>query len=173
MTKVWLIGNRCVRSTELVLKSGKWGCFANDVWQPTRQGLKQVEIKLIVAYLTLVIQRISIITGWLALAFIVFATLSPIGDRPSLASPHLEHFAAFALIGLAFALAYPNRVLLVVTLVIGAALGLEVFQLLTPDRHGRVVDALVKALGGISGICVGHMLSFLLHLKPVQSDHSV
>ena len=125
------------------------------------------------AYLTAVIQRISNITGWLALGFIVFATLSPVGDRPSLASPHLEHFAAFALVGLAFALAYPNRVLLVVTIVIGAALGLEALQLLTPDRHGRAMDAFVKALGGISGICVGQMVSFLLHLKPVQSDHSV
>jgi hypothetical protein len=141
--------------------------------EPNRRGFKQVEIKPDVAYLTVVIQRISIITGWLALGFIVFATLSPVGDRPSLASPHLEHFAAFALIGLAFALAYPNRVLLVVTIVIGAALGLEALQLLTPDRHSCAMDAFVKALGGISGICVGQMVSFLLHLKPVQSDHSV
>jgi hypothetical protein len=141
--------------------------------EPNRRGFKQVEIKPDVAYLTAVIQRISNITGWLALGFIVFATLSPVGDRPSLASPHLEHFAAFALMGLAFALAYPNRVLLVVTIVIGAALGLEALQLLTPDRHGRAMDAFVKALGGISGICVGQMVSFLLHLKPVQSDRSV
>jgi VanZ like family len=140
---------------------------------PHGRGFKQVEIKLIVAYLTAVIQRISMITGWLALGLFAFVTLSPIGTRPSVASPHLEHFAAFALVGVAFALAYPNRVLLVVTIVLGAALGLEALQLLTPDRHGRVADALVKALGGISGICVGQMLSFLLHLKPVQSDHSV
>jgi hypothetical protein len=139
---------------------------------PNRRGFKQVEIKPDVAYLTAVIQRISIITGWLALGLIVFVTLSPVGGRPSLASPHLEHFAAFALLGLAFALAYPNRVLLVVTIVIGAAISLEALQLLTPDRHGRAVDAFAKALGGISGICVGQMLSFLLHLKPVPSDHS-
>ena len=119
------------------------------------------------------IHRISAITGWLAIAFIVFVTLSPIEARPSLASPHLEHFAAFALIGLAFALAYPNRVLLVFTIVVGAALGLEALQLLTPDRHSRAADALVKALGGISGICVGQMASFLLRLKPVPSDHSI
>ncbi len=47
-------------------------------------------------------------------------------------------------------------------------------QLLTPDRHGRVVDALVKTLGGISGIGVGQLLSFLLRFKSarpaVQSD---
>jgi hypothetical protein len=44
---------------------------------------------------------------------------------------------------------------------------------LTPDRHGRAADALIKALGGISGICVGQMASFLLRLKPVPSDHSI
>ena len=119
------------------------------------------------------IHRLSAITGWLALAFIVFVTLSPIGDRPSLASPHLERFAAFALIGVVFALAYPNRVLLVVALVVGAAFGLEALQLLTPDRHGRAADALTKALGGISGISVGQMVYFLLRLKPVRSDRSI
>jgi xanthine/uracil permease len=98
------------------------------------------------------IQRISVFTGWLVLAFVVYATLSPVGARPVLALPHLEHFAAFALMGLAFALAYPNRVLLVVALVAGTAAGLEALQLLTPDRHGRAADAFVKALGGISGI---------------------
>ena len=119
------------------------------------------------------IHRLSVIIGWLALAFVVFVTLSPVGTRPSIASPHLEHFAAFALIGLAFAVAYPNRVLLVFAIVVGAALGLEALQLLTLDRHGRAADALVKALGGISGICVGQLASFLLRLKPVQSDHSI
>jgi hypothetical protein len=126
-----------------------------------------------VAYQKGMIHRLSVIVGWLALGFVVFATLSPIDARPSLTSPHLEHFAAFALIGLAFALAYPSRVLLVFVIVVGAALGLEALQLLTLDRHGRAADALVKALGGISGICVGQMASFLLRLKPVQSDHSI
>ena len=119
------------------------------------------------------IHRISVIAGWLALGLTTVVTLSPMGARPSFASPHLEHFAAFALIGFAFALAYPDRVLLVFAIVVGAALGLEMLQLLTLDRHSRAVDALVKALGGISGICVGQMASFLLHLKPVQSDHSI
>jgi VanZ family protein len=132
-----------------------------------------VEIKPDVPYLENMIQKISAVTAWLTLAFILFATLSPIAERPTLTSPHLEHFAAFALAGLAFALAYSNRVLLVVVLVVGAAIGFETLQLLTPDRHGRAVDALAKALGGISGISIGQVLSLLLQLKPVQSDRSV
>lgn len=125
------------------------------------------------AYQTSMIHRLSVITGWLTLGFVIIVTLSPLEIRPSLANPYLERFVAFALIGVAFALAYPDRVLLVFTIVVGAAFGLEALQLLTLDRHGRAADALVKALGGISGICVGQMVSFLLRLKPVRSDHSI
>jgi hypothetical protein len=119
------------------------------------------------------IHRVAVIAAWLALALIAFATLSPIGARPSIASPHLEHFTAFALAGLAFALAYPNRILLVVGIVAGAAFGLETLQLLTPDRHARAADALVKSLGGISGICAGQLMYFLLPVKSIHADHSI
>jgi VanZ family protein len=108
------------------------------------------------------IQRVSVAAGWLALAFIVYATLSPIDARPVVTRPHFEHFAAFAVMGLAFGLAYPNRLLLVAAIVLGSAFGLEALQLLTPDRHGRVLDAVVKASGGICGIGVGQLMSFLL-----------
>jgi VanZ family protein len=111
----------------------------------------------VVAYLPAMVQRVSIIAGWLALAFIVYATLSPIQDRPVMAGPQLEHFAAFALVGLAFGLAYPNRLLFIVAIVVGSALGLEALQLLTPDRHGRVLDALMKAAGGVCGIGAGQL----------------
>jgi len=131
---------------------------------------EQVEIKRVVAYLPAMIQRVCTIAGWLALAFIAYATLSPIDARPVLAGPQLEHFAAFALVGLAFAVAYPNRVVFVVIIVVGAALGLEALQLLTPDRHGRVIDALVKALGGVFGISAGQLALFLLRLKSARSN---
>jgi len=134
---------------------------------------KLVELKPDVAYVTCMIQRTSAVVAWLALAFITFATLSPIGARPSVASPYFEHFAAFALTGLAFALAYPNRILMIVAIVIGAALGLELFQLLTPDRHARAIDAFVKVLGGISGICAGQLMYFLIRVRPIQRDHPI
>jgi VanZ family protein len=108
------------------------------------------------------IQRISAVAGWLALAFIVYATLSPIEARPVIAGVHFEHFAAFGLVGLAFALAYPNRLLFVFVIVVGSAVTLEALQLLTPDRHGRVVDALVKAAGGVCGIGAGQLAQLFL-----------
>jgi len=116
------------------------------------------------------IQRISAIVGWLALAFIVYATLSPIEYRPVVANIQLEHFAAFALVGLAFALAYPNRVLLVVAIILGSAFGLEALQLLTPDRHARVIDMLVKAAGGICGIGFGQLRQLFLRAQTNRAD---
>ena len=103
------------------------------------------------------VQKISAATGWLALAFIVYATLSPIGDRPVVAGPQHEHFAAFAVVGLAFSFAYPKRMLLVAAAVLISAFGLEALQLLTPDRHARLLDALVKAAGGTCGLGVGQL----------------
>ena len=119
------------------------------------------------------IQRISIIAGLLTLAFIIYATLSPINARPVLAGPQLERFAAFALMGLALGLAYPSRVLLLVVFVVGAAIGLEAMQLLTPDRHARVADALAKALGGVCGIGIGQLVPFLMRLKSARPDSPV
>jgi VanZ family protein len=122
-------------------------------------------MKQVVAYLPAMIQKVSIAAGWLALAFIVYATLSPIGARPVFAGPQFEHFAAFGLMGLAFGLAYPNRLLLVVMIVVGSAFGLEALQLLTPDRHGRLLDAFMKATGGICGISAGQVISLLLRTR--------
>jgi VanZ family protein len=107
------------------------------------------------------------VTGWLTFVFIVLATLSPIQYRPVFAGPQLEHFAAFAVLGTAFGLAYPNRSLLVVAFVLGSAVGLEALQLLTPDRHGQVIDAVMKILGGIFGITVS--LPAPLLLRALQS----
>jgi VanZ family protein len=134
-------------------------------------GVEQVEINRVLAYLQTMIQRVSIIAGWLALAFIAYATLSPIDARPVLFEGlQFEHFAAFALMGLAFALAYPNRLLLIVAVVVGSAVTLEALQLLTPDRHGRILDALVKAAGGVSGIGAGQLGQLWLRAQN-RSDH--
>jgi VanZ like family len=110
----------------------------------------------------IMIQTISRVAGWLALAFIAFVTLSPIYDRPSVADPQFEHFAAFALLGLALMLGYPRRMLPIMLMVIGSAFMLEAMQLLTPDRHGRVLDALVKAVGGLCGIGAGRLALLFL-----------
>ena len=137
-----------------------------------RRARRQVEINQLLAYLRIMIQRMSIIVGWLSLAFIVYATLCPINSRPVLAGLQVEHFSAFAVVGLAFAWAYPNRLFLIVAIVVGSSFALEAMQLLTPDRHGRIVDALVKAAGGIFGIGVGQLGQLFLPRKGIAPDRS-
>ncbi|MBR1147232.1 VanZ family protein [Bradyrhizobium sp. AUGA SZCCT0431] len=105
------------------------------------------------------------IAGWLMLGFIAYATLSSIHGRPVIADVPLEHFAAFALLGLALGFAYPDRVVFVVAIVVGGAVALETMQLLTPDRHGRLLDAAVKMAGGIGGIGAGQLAVMLLKGK--------
>ena len=105
-------------------------------------------------------QRLFLLASWAVLAFIAFATLSPLEERPAVASP--QHFAAFALLGFAFARGYPTRALLSVAIVVASAFALEALQLLTPDRHGCLLDALVKAAGGIFGIGAGRLAAPLL-----------
>ncbi len=97
-----------------------------------------------------------VITAVAGLAGIVFATLCPIGMRPHFASPNIERFGAYFVLGVLLSLAFPRRRLAVITGVLVLACGLEAAQLLIPGRDGRVSDATVKALGGIVGASAGY-----------------
>jgi hypothetical protein len=118
-------------------------------------------------------QRLLLIASWSALALIAFVTLSPIEDRPTFGSAQLERFIAFALLGFAFVRAYPRRPLFSAAIVIGCAVWLEALQLLTPDRHGRLLDALVKLTGGMCGIGFGQLAAPLLREQFVRIKQSL
>jgi VanZ family protein len=110
--------------------------------------------------------KVTTIAAWALLALIAFATISPIQDRPTLAtSPSIEHVAAFAVLGVLFCISYPRQFALVCLIVIGSAILLEFAQLLTPDRHGRVDDALKKIGGGAAGIVIGRAVFYLARKK--------
>ena len=104
-------------------------------------------------------QRGLRIVAWLLLAGLIFATLSPINLRPVSPLPtQLERALALAVVGFAFVLAYPRRLWVVVLLVLGSTLLLELLQVLSPSRHGRVIDVLVKLAGGGFGIVIGTLV---------------
>ena len=108
------------------------------------------------------LQKITAVAAWTLLAFIVYATISPIRDRPTLlASSSFEHLAAFLVLGALFCMAYPRHVIFVCLIVLASAILLEFAQLLTPDRHGRVQDAFEKMAGGAVGIVVGRAMVYL------------
>lgn len=106
-------------------------------------------------------RKILIIGAWAGLLAIAVATLSPLGLRPHVAGVSIERFGAFAVVGLLFGLAYPRHLWLVLLLVCGAAIGLEILQQVTPDRHGEVRDAVVKVAGGIAGVTASFAFSAL------------
>lgn len=111
-------------------------------------------------------QRTTIaILAWVALLAIAAATLSPLGLRPHMAPVAVERFGAFAVIGLLFGLAYSRHPWRVAVLISGVALGLELMQHLTPDRHGHLADALVKLAGGIVGVGLSLAITRLAHPK--------
>jgi VanZ family protein len=115
--------------------------------------------------------KLITIVAWLLLAFIAYATISPIQARPNLfASANFERFAAFTVLGLLFCLAYPRHMVNVCLIVIGSAVLLEFAQLLTSSRHGRIHDAIIKMTGAGLGILAGRaMLYFQLTSRWVQS----
>ncbi len=102
------------------------------------------------------------VAAWLLLAGLAWATLSPIGLRPTSHLPlPAERAAALFVVGFAFALAYPRHILLVSILVIGSTAVLELLQLVTPTRHGRMIDLEVKLAGAALGLAGGWLATQL------------
>ncbi len=90
--------------------------------------------------------------AWLLVIAVAVFTLSPIELRPTTPAPaNLERFVAFAIVGGAFWLGYPNRRIGSVLLVIGIAGLLEILQHVVPGRHGEPQDFAVKAFGSAFG----------------------
>lgn len=99
--------------------------------------------------------------AWSCLAFIAYATLSSIDARPLIAGGVFtiaERFGAYAVLGSLFYLAYPRRLAFVCIMVFGSAVSLELLQNITPDRHGRLLDAAEKLLGGMAGVLLAGIL---------------
>lgn len=103
--------------------------------------------------------RLIRIGAWLALAAILFVTISPIGYRPhDVVSTDFDRAAAYAILSALFVFAYPRHRLAVGALVVLVAGGAELFQFISPTRHPHLADAAVKAAGGIGGLFAGSLL---------------
>ena len=95
------------------------------------------------------------VLAWLLAAAVAFATLGPPGYRPnSDLGQNGEHALAFALIGLAFGLAYPRRRLLTAMIAVAMIGLIEILQFWAPGRHARWSDFIVDALAACAGLAV-------------------
>jgi hypothetical protein len=118
-------------------------------------------------------QKVTAVLAWAFLAFIVFATIFPLQYRPTLFnSADLEHIGAFAVLGGLFCLAYPRHIILVCFIVLGSAVLLEYLQTLTPDRHGTLLDASEKIVGGALSIFAARAALYLRHRKPSSQSQT-
>ncbi|WP_202330004.1 VanZ family protein [Mesorhizobium sp. L-8-3] len=81
--------------------------------------------------------------------------------------------AAFILLGILFCLGYRRAWPFALAIVTVAAFGFEAMQMLTPDRHARLDDAVVKAFGGIIGVGIGLVVNrFTPWPLPGKDDRS-
>lgn len=100
--------------------------------------------------------RLLRLAAWLSLAAIIFVTVSPIGLRPHDVLPvDIDRALAFVVMAFLFVLAYPRSWMIVAAAIILGAGGIELLQELSPTRHARMNDALVKAGGAAVGVVLG------------------
>ncbi|HEV7322806.1 MAG TPA: VanZ family protein [Ensifer sp.] len=106
------------------------------------------------------LKRAAGLLAWVLFAVIAYSTMSPLDLRPRIGHlVHIERFGAFGLLGLLFALAYPKRLGRVLVLVLATAIGFELLQMISADRHARVTDVAVKLMGGACGVFSGWIIA--------------
>jgi len=104
--------------------------------------------------------------AWLLLAAIIFVTVSPIELRPhTITTVDADRALAYVVVGFLFALAYPRQWKLVALLLIFGALAIEFLQYLSPTRHARLHDVVVKAAGAMLGILAGRTVYRRLQIR--------
>ncbi len=104
--------------------------------------------------------------AWLLLAAIIFVTVSPIDLRPhTITTVDGDRALAYVVAGFVFAIAYPRHWKLVALLLIFGALAIEFLQYLSPTRHARLHDVVVKAAGATLGILAGRAVYRRMEIK--------
>ena len=108
------------------------------------------------------IDRLIKSAAWLSLVAILFVTICPIDLRPhTMTEVGSDRAGAFAVMALLFVSAYPRHWKSIAILLALSAPGLELLQALSPTRHARFDDALVKAAGVLAGATAARVLFHL------------
>jgi VanZ family protein len=92
------------------------------------------------------------IVAWILAIIITTLSVVPAWLRPETEMPHhLEHFAAFFIVGIAFGLGYDRRPILISIALLAFTALIEVAQIFVPGRHARLSDFIVDAIAVLSG----------------------
>jgi glycopeptide antibiotics resistance protein len=103
--------------------------------------------------------RISLTAFYSAGLLLTLVTLCPIEYRPTTGHVTMERLAAFAVFGALCGFAFPRKQSRNLAVVIAVAVVLEFGQRFAPTRHGELLDALVKIVGGVTGVLVAGVLT--------------
>ena len=103
------------------------------------------------------ITKIARVAAWLLVLAAIVLTLQA---RTGI-DHDLEHGMAFALVGLAFGLGYPNHRLMLAVLAIAGAGMMEILQQWVPGRHAYFSDFVINGLGACAGIAGAALLDML------------
>jgi len=122
-------------------------------------GDKRGDNRTAITYIARMISRTCRWIAWPLLLAIVFATLSPVGLRPSLAPANIERLVAYVASAGVFGLGYPKHRIKALLLLVAFAGILEAGQHLTSTRHGRISDAAVKMIGAAAGVFLAERLA--------------
>jgi VanZ family protein len=133
-----------------------------DSQQSAQFRMNKLPLKLIATAAWFVIFAIAYATlARVNFVYDIYYKLAPLVMRPEMSTyAHFVHVLAFLLLGALFSVAYPRRTLLVCALVFGAAILLEILQTITPDRHGTIIDAAEKMIGGGIGILLSKAIAW-------------
>jgi hypothetical protein len=106
-------------------------------------------------------RRILRFLAWASIVAIFVVTDGPIALRPSLGlGANAERLLAFAAVGVLFSLAYPNRLVMILVLLVGTAGLFEVLQLHVFGRHAHLKDFVYKTTGAVIGILGGLAINY-------------
>lgn len=113
------------------------------------------------------------VAAWSAFALIVFVTVSPIQMRPGgIFTVDVDRGLAFGLLASMFMIAYPRQAIVVGLLVVITAGMTEALQLLSPSRHARIDDALIKSSGAVAGMVIASFYNALRVARHGRRTHA-
>jgi VanZ family protein len=102
------------------------------------------------------LQRLAKAAAWILVIAITVLSVVPPSQRPvtGVASSNFEHLAIYLASGLAFAVGYRDRLLIVTCGLVAFAGMIELVQLFIPGRHARLSDFLIDSAASCLGVAL-------------------
>jgi VanZ family protein len=116
------------------------------------------------------LQKMLKAASWIMILGLVIVTVVPGDERPITGLQHdIEHFLAFALVGVTFGFAYPQSLRVNLSSAFFFTLALELSQIPLATRHARLRDFMVDAAAACLGLVIAHLCRKLVKNQTVTA----